>query len=173
MEDVDYKAKRGLQKQLFLMLGENTYIKDKRDIILTGLTGVGKSYLASALLHKACQSGYKALFIRVPRLFRELAVAKADGSYNKYISKLSKFDVLVLDDWGIAPLNLDEARDFFEIVEERHKNKSTIYTSQIPLKNWFDIIGDSTIADAVMDRVINNSHVIKLEGDSMRKNKES
>jgi len=172
MEDVNYQAKRGLSKQQFLMFAENTYIKEKKDIIFTGLTGVGKSYLASALLHKSCQSGYKALFLRVPKLFRELAIAKADGSYNKYITRLSKFDVLVLDDWGISSLNLEEARDFFEIVEERHKNKSTIYTSQVPIKNWFDIIGDSTIADAVMDRVINNSYIIKLEGESMRKKKQ-
>lgn len=169
LEDVDYKADRGLNKQVFLRLGENTYIKEHKDIIISGLTGTGKSYLASALVHKACLVGLKAHFIRVPKLFRELAVAKLDGSYNQYLNRLAKFEVVVFDDWGLAPMTLEEARDFFEIIEERHKKKSTIITSQVPLKNWFEIIGDSTIADAIMDRLVNNSYKIELSGSTMRK----
>lgn len=172
MEDVNYSAKRNLSKSTFLKLGENQYIQNKKDIIFTGSTGSGKSWLAQALGHSACEKGHTSKFQRVTKLFTEIQTAKADGSYGKYMEKMAKYDVLILDDWGIAPFCLEEARDMFELIEERHKSGSTIFTSQVPIKNWFEIIGEPTIADAIMDRLINNSYVIELESqDSLRKSK--
>lgn len=174
MENVDYKVKRNLSKSMFVRLGENTYIHEKKDIIFTGSTGSGKSWLAQALGHSACEKGFTSKFQRVPKLFNEIQTAKADGSYTKYMEKMAKFDVLILDDWGIAPFSLEEARDMFELIEERHKTKSTILTSQVPLKSWFEVIGEATIADAIMDRLTNNSYEIELlSKDSLRKSEKN
>lgn len=170
MEDVNYKARRNLSKQEFIRLGTNAYLKEKKDIIFTGATGAGKSWLAQALGHSACEKGYTSKFQRISKLFTEIQTAKADGSYGKYMERMAKYDLLILDDWGIAPFGLEEARDIFELIEDRHKSKSTIFTSQVPVKNWFEIIGEPTIADAIMDRLINNSYIIDLQSvDSLRK----
>jgi DNA replication protein DnaC len=173
LEDVDYKTPRGLSKASILSLGECRWIDGHQDLLLTGPTGIGKSYLASALAHRACQRGFSAIYYRASRLFQEIAICKADGRYTKLITQIARTDLLVIDDLGIAPLAADEARDLLEIVEDRHKARSMIITSQLPLDKWFSVIGDATIADAVMDRIVNNSHVIDLDGDSMRKIKSS
>lgn len=170
MENVDYKAKRNLSKTVFLKLGQCDFVKEKRDVILTGSTGSGKSWLAQALAHAACERGFSVKFQRVTKLLNEMITAKVSGSYGKYLDKISKYDVLILDDWGIAPFSIEEAREVVEIIEERHKSKSTIITSQVPIKKWFEVIGDATIADAIMDRIANNAYLIELEGkDSLRK----
>ncbi|MDD1422377.1 IS21-like element helper ATPase IstB [Dolichospermum sp. ST_sed1] len=170
LENVDYKSKRNLSKSSFIKLGQCQFIKEKKDVIFTGATGSGKSWLAQALGHAACEHGFNSKFQRMTKLFNELSAAKATGTYSKFLDKLAKYDVLILDDWGIAPFTIEEARDVFEIIEDRHKTKSTIITSQIPLAKWFEVIGDATIADAIMDRLVNNAYIIDLEGkDSLRK----
>ncbi|MDC1174553.1 ATP-binding protein, partial [Bacteriovoracaceae bacterium] len=143
----------------------------RHNILLTGLTGVGKSYIACALGHKACLEGYRSLYVRVSRLLSDLAIARGDGRYEKIMKTLSKVDLLVLDDWGLNKLNEQERRDFLEIMEDRYDLRSTIITSQIPVGKWHGLIGDSTIADAILDRLIHNSYRIELKGESMRKNK--
>lgn len=169
IEDIDFKTQRGLARSLVLQLGNCDWIKQHQDIIITGPTGIGKTYLACALTHRACQHGLSATFFRLPRMFSEISLARADGSYPRLMSRLSKTDVIVLDDFGVSVLNPAEARDFLEIIEDRHKTKSTIITSQLPLEKWFEAIGDSTIADSIMDRIVNNAHKIDLKGPSMRK----
>lgn len=170
IEDVDYKHKRNLNRAQFLELGKCRWIKDKKNIIFTGPAGVGKSYLACALGNKACLEGYKVQYIRVPRFLTELTIAKGDGSYLKMMRAIGKVDVLILDDWGISKLTDEQRKEFLEVMEDRYELKSTIITSQIPVKNWHDIIGDSTIADAILDRIVHNSYRIELDGDSLRKN---
>jgi DNA replication protein DnaC len=170
IEDLNFKSQReGITKSQILSFANCDWIKHHQDIIMIGPTGIGKSYIACALAHKACQYGFSAKYIRAPRLFQELLICKGDGSYAKFMDRLSKIDLLILDDWGIAPLTHQESRDLLEIVEDRHKTRSLIITSQIPLENWFEIIGDKTIADAVMDRIVNNSHKIIMRGPTMRK----
>lgn len=171
IEDVEFSDARGFTKAQIMQISGCDWIRNKQDLILTGPTGVGKSYMASAIVHKACQVGYSASFVRFPRLLQDIAIAKADGSYTKAMQKISKVDVLVLDDWGIGKLGEEESKEFLEVIEERHKTRSTIFTSQVPLEKWFEIIGDTTIADAIMDRLVNNSHKIQLVGKSMRRKK--
>lgn len=171
VEDVEFSDSRGFTKAQIMQIAGCEWVKNHQDMVLTGPTGVGKSYIASALVHKACQVGFTASFMRFPRLLQDIAIAKADGSYSKTMQKISKVDVLVLDDWGIGKLSDDEAKEFLEVIEERHKTRSTILTSQVPLEKWFEIIGDTTIADAIMDRLVNNSHKIQLIGKSMRRKK--
>lgn len=170
MEDVDYKHKRNLNRTQFLELGKCKWVKDKKNIIFTGPAGVGKSYLACALGNKICLEGYKVQYIRVPRFLTELTIAKGDGSYLKMMRGMAKVDVLILDDWGISKLNDEQRKEFLEVIEDRYELKSTIITSQIPVKSWHEIIGDSTIADAILDRIVHNSYRIELDGDSLRKN---
>ncbi len=171
IEDVEFSDARGFTKAQIMQIASCDWIKNHQDLILTGPTGVGKSYMASAIVHKACQAGFSASFMRFPRLLQDIAIAKADGSYTKAMQKISKVDVLVLDDWGIGKLGEEESKEFLEVIEERHKTRSTIFTSQVPLEKWFEIIGDTTIADAIMDRLVNNSHKIQLIGKSMRRKK--
>ncbi len=169
MEDVDFKYNRNLNRSQFLELGKCRWIKEHKNIIFTGPSGVGKSYLACALGNKACLEGYKVQYIRVPRFLTELMIGKGDGSYLKMMKGLSRIDVLILDDWGIAKLTDEQRKEFLEVMEDRYELKSTIITSQIPVKNWHDVIGDSTIADAILDRIVHNSYRIELDGESMRK----
>ena len=169
LEDIDYQANRGLDKTLLLKLSDCQWVKKSINILITGPTGVGKSWVACALAQKACREGYSAYYHRLTRLLQELPLARGDGSYAKLLAHLAKTDVLVLDDWGLVKLNAEQRRDLLEILEDRHGSRATIITSQLPLDKWHDIIGDATLADAIMDRLVHNAYKINLTGESMRK----
>jgi DNA replication protein DnaC len=171
VEDLDYRNKRGLDKSVILSLAAGEWIRQAHNIIITGPTGVGKTYLVCALANSACRQGFSALYVRAPRLFHDISLSKADGSYPKLMNKLVKTKVLAIDDLGLAPLTDPERRDLLEIIEERYDLASTIVASQLPVDLWHDTIGDPTIADAILDRLIHNAHKIELDGDSMRKKK--
>src|SRR4051794_245395 len=169
IEDIDFAPKRDLDRAAVRQLGTCTWIASHANVIITGATGTGKSYLACALAQQACRSGYRVAYRRMPRLIEELTLAHADGTYTRLLGRLAKVDVLVLDDWGIAPLRDQERRDMLEIVEDRHGARATIITSQLPVENWHDYVGDPTIADALLDRVVHTAHRIKLKGPTRRK----
>lgn len=169
VEDIDFRYPRGLDKSLILSLNGSEWIQAHRNVLISGPTGVGKSFLACALAHKACREGYTALYWRVPRLFHELTIAKGDGRYSKMLKTLAKKDLLVLDDWGLAPLTEEQRRDLLEMVEDRYDRRSTLMASQLPLEHWHKVIGDPTLADAILDRLIHNAYKINLKGPSMRK----
>lgn len=171
MEDLDMSPKRALDRSLIRTLCTGRWIVDHQNILITGMTGVGKSHLACALGQLACRLGYKVLYKRVPRLFEELTLAHADGSYVRLLTRLAKVDVLILDDWGLAPMSEQQRRDVLEILEDRHGARSTIVTSQVPVENWHDYIAHPTIADAVLDRLVHNAHRIQMKGPSRRKEK--
>lgn len=172
-EQIDYEKKRGLNKSLMLELTTLKWIVNRQNIILTGPTGAGKSFIAQALGHQACLKSFTSHYIRLSKLLSELFVARADGSYNKLLAKLAKIDVLILDDWGLAKLKEQEAQDLLDVIEERSEIKSTIITSQLPIKNWHEFIGNETLADAILDRIVHNAYKIDLKGtDSLRKQKE-
>jgi DNA replication protein DnaC len=169
IEDIDYAPKRELDRALLRQLGTSAWIGSHANVIVTGATGTGKSYVACALAQQACRSGFRALYRRVPRLLEELALAHADGTYTRLLGRLAKVDVLVLDDWGLAPLREQERRDMLEIFDDRHGTRSAILTSQLPVEKWHDYVADPTIADALLDRVVHNAHRVKLKGPSRRK----
>jgi DNA replication protein DnaC len=169
LEDIDYRHSRGLDKVLMRRLASCAWLKKKQNIIVTGPTGAGKTYVACALADKACREGHAAIYRRMPRLLQELLVARADGSYTKLLARIAKMDLLVVDDWGISPMHEQERRDILEVFEDRHGNRSTILVSQLPVDKWHAYIGDPTIADAILDRLVHNAHQIKLSGGSMRK----
>lgn len=171
IEDIDYAAKRELDRSLVRQLGTCAWIGVHANVIITGATGTGKSYIACALAQQACRTGYRALYRRVPRLLEELALAHADGTYTRLLGRLAKVDVLILDDWGLAPMNDQQRRDVLEVLEDRHGARSTVVTSQLPVENWHDYIAHPTIADAVLDRLVHNAHKIKMKGPSRRKEK--
>lgn len=171
LEDVDCSPKREIERALIRQLGSGRWIADHVNVLISGATGVGKTYLACALAQLACRNGFRALYRRVPRLFEELALAHADGTYMRLLQRLAKVDVLVLDDWGLAPLTDQQRRDILEIVEDRYGSRCTVITSQLPVEKWHDHLGDPTIADAVLDRVVHHAHRIKLKGPSGRKTK--
>jgi DNA replication protein DnaC len=169
-EEMDFSAKRNLDKNQLLRLSSCDWITKKQNIICTGFTGSGKSWIASALGHLGCQQGYKVLYKNCIKLFDELKIAKADGSYIKEISKIEKMDLLILDDFGLKPLDNNQRLMLLEIFEDRHGRKSTIIISQLPVSQWHDAIGDATIADSILDRIVHSSHRIELKGEiSMRK----
>lgn len=169
IEDIDWRARRGLDKRQVLTLASCQWITDHLNVLITGKAGVGKTFLACALAQKACREGYTALYLRVPRLFRDLAIARGDGSYEKLLKSYARTDVLVLDDWGLAQIGAQERRDLLEILEDRYGLRSTVVTSQLPLKSWYDSIGDSTLADGILDRLIHGAYEISMEGESMRR----
>lgn len=170
VEDIDYQTPRGLDRALLRSLAaESEWVKQHLNIFLTGATGVGKSWLATALAHKACRDGYTVYYARAAQLFRELALAHADGSFTRLLRRLSQTDVLVIDDWAMAPLNEVERRDFLEICDDRYQARSLILTSQVPVANWHAQIGDPTAADSILDRLVHHAHRIELKGESMRK----
>jgi DNA replication protein DnaC len=169
VEDIDYRTPRAMDKSVFLKLAAGDWIFQAHNVIITGPTGVGKTYIACALANRACRMGYSAFYIRLPRLFQDLAIAKADGSYSKIMKKLAKTKVLILDDLGLAPMNAQERRDLLEVIEDRQGLASTIVAAQLPIEEWHANIRDPTIADAILDRLIHNAYKINLKGESMRK----
>jgi len=169
VEDLDFRTPRGLDKALILSLAACAWIVKGLNLLITGPTGVGKSYLACAMGHKACLEGHSVLYLRLPRLFETLRLAKADGSYGKLMIAYAKTNLLILDDWGLTPLSDPQRRDLLELLEDRHGLKSTIVTSQLPVDHWHDYLGDPTLADAILDRLVHNAYKINLKGDSMRK----
>jgi len=171
VEDIDYRQPRGLDKSLILDLAGCQWIKRHLNIMITGPTGVGKTWIACALAQKACREGHRALYLRLPKLLQELPIAKGDGTYIKLLNRLAKIDVLIIDDWGLSKLLAEQRRDLLEILEDRYDSRSTIVTSQLPVDKWHDIIGDPTLADAILDRLVHNAYKINLRGESMRKRK--
>jgi DNA replication protein DnaC len=169
LEDINYRHPRGLDKSLILSLAACRWIEEHHNVLVTGPTGAGKSYIACALAQKACREGYRALYFRLPRLLQDFALARADGRYGKLLASLLKQDLLVIDDWGLAPLDDHGRRDILEIFEDRHNVRSTLVTSQLPVPNWHEMIGDPTLADAILDRLVHNAYKITLKGESMRK----
>jgi len=170
VEDVDYPAKRKLEKSVMRQLATCKWVDAHQNVIITGATGVGKTFIACALAQQACRKGYRAIYRRTSRLFDELRLAHADGTYPRLLARLARVDVLVIDDWGLSPLKDGERRDLLEIMEDRYGLRSTIWTSQLPVDAWHDHIGDPTVADAICDRVVHNAHRIVLKGPSRRKN---
>jgi DNA replication protein DnaC len=168
MEDVNYRHPRGLDKSLFLSLSTCQWIRDHHNILITGPTGVGKSFLACALGHRACMEGFKVLYSRAPRLFHELNVARGDGRYSKLMNQLAKTHLIIIDDWGLTALSHQEQRDLLEILEDRHGIHSTIIAGQPPIEDWHQLIDNPTIADATLDRLVCNAYRLSLQGDSMR-----
>jgi DNA replication protein DnaC len=169
LEDFEASPKRDVDRALLRTLGTCHWVAAHANVVITGATGTGKTFLACALAQQACRIGRRALYRRVPRLLEELALAHADGTYTRVLGRLAKVDVLVLDDWGLAPLREQERRDVLEILEDRHATRSTVVTSQIPVENWHDYLADPTIADAILDRLVHNAHRIRLKGPSRRK----
>ena len=171
IEDIDFRYPRGLDKSIVTKLSSCQWIKKHQNLIITGPTGVGKSYLACAFAQKACREGLSAIYLRISKLFEDLAIAKGDGRYLKLLSVYVKTDLIVLDDYGLARLNQEQRHDLLELFEDRHGLKSTLITSQLPMKKWHEQIGDPTLADAILDRVVHSGHTLKLKGESMRKKK--
>jgi DNA replication protein DnaC len=169
VEDIDYKTPRGIEKSVMMNLISCNWIRNHQNLLISGPTGVGKTFLACALAQKACREGFRTLYLRSPQFFYQIALARADGSYGTLMKRLSKAHLLVLDDLALTPLNDTERRDLLEVTEDRHGSSSTLITSQLPIENWHDHIGDPTIADAILDRLIHNAHRIQLKGGSMRK----
>jgi len=168
MEEVNYADNR-LEKNEILRLADCEFIKRKENIIITGSTGIGKSFLASALGYQACTMGYKVLYQHSTKLFGRMKIAKADGSYLKLLAKIEKQEVLLIDDFGIQPLDAQSRSTLMEIIEDRHGKASTIITSQVPITKWHEIIGEQTIADAILDRIVHDAHRLEMTGESLRK----
>ena len=168
-EDIDLTTPRGLDRTLVTSLVAGDWIERKLNLLIIGPTGVGKSWIACALGHKACRDDRSVLYHRLPRLLEALALARGDGRYGRLLTRLARVQLLILDDWGLAPMTAEQRRDLLEIVDDRHGRASTIVTSQVPVERWHDVIGDPTLADAILDRLIHNAHRLVLKGESMRK----
>jgi DNA replication protein DnaC len=169
VEDLDFKQPRGMDKGQIMALASCRWISDHDNCLIVGPTGAGKSYLVCALGHKACREGHRVLYLRFPRLLEELAVSRVDGKYLKLLSALARFDLLILDDWASMPLVDEQRRALFEILEDRYDRKSTLVASQIPVEKWHEALGNPTLSDAILDRLVHNAHKITLKGESMRK----
>ena len=171
MEDIDYSGRRELDKTHLLDLGSCRWLKEHNNLLVTGGTGVGKTYIACALAQKACREGFTSLYLRLPRLFGDLTIAKGDGRYSKLLMRYSKVDLIILDDWGISPMTGENRRDLLEILDDRYEKKSTLITSQLPVDKWHRYLEDPTLADAILDRVVHNAYRIEMGGESIRKRK--
>jgi DNA replication protein DnaC len=173
MENLDLKSSRGLDRALISSLSSCNWLKRHRNVLVTGPTGAGKTYVACALAQQACKHGYSVFYERATKLFHDLALAKADGRYHRILSSLSKKDLIVIDDFGLAPLTDEQRRDLLEVLEDRYDRKSSMVASQLPLEHWHDVIGEPTIADAILDRLVHNAHKLSFKGakESMRKTK--
>lgn len=170
VENIDYRAERGLSKSVIRGLAQDSaWVKNHEHIFVLGPCGVGKSYVASALAQKACRDGYAVYYTRTAALFRDLHLARADGSLRQMLKRLNRIDVLVVDDWAMTPMSEEERRDFWEIAEDRYQTRSMILTSQLPVSRWHEQIGDPTLADAILDRLVHNAYRIEMRGESMRK----
>jgi len=171
IEDVDYSGKRDLDKAVVRQLASCRWVQEHQAILITGATGTGKTYLACALAQQACRKGFRAIYRRASRLFDELRIARADGTYARLLARIARVDVLVLDDFAISPVKDDERRDLLEILEDRHGTRSTIVSSQLPPSEWHDYLADPTLADAICDRIVHHAHRLVLKGPSRRKEK--
>ena len=170
VEDIDFRTTRGLERQVVRSLtAESAWVGAHQNLFLIGPTGIGKTWLARAFAQKACRDNYTALFLKAVELFRDLATARVDGSHTKVLYGLGRVDLLVVDDWAMAPMTENERRDFLEICDQRYQARSTLLTSQLPVTNWHAQIGDPTIADSILDRLVHNAHRIDLQGESLRK----
>jgi DNA replication protein DnaC len=172
VEDIDYAAKRELDKSVVRQLATCRWVQEHQNVLITGMTGVGKTYVACAIAHQACRSGYRALYRRASRFFQDLAMARADGSYPRLLARLARIDVLVIDDWALSPAVEADRHHLLEVIEDRYANRSTIITSQLPPTKWHEYLGDPTVADAILDRVLHNAHRLVLKGPSRRKEKD-
>jgi DNA replication protein DnaC len=168
VEDLDWRLPRQLDRAQVMSLASCRWIADHLNVLIVGKTGVGKTYLACAFAHKACREGFSALYVRVPTLLRELEIARGDGSYDRLLRRLARADLLALDDWGLVAPNEHGRRDLLEIFEERYGRRSTLVASQVPVKQWHDLIGDPTLADAILDRLVHGAYRLELEGESVR-----
>lgn len=171
IEQIDFNLDRERSKNQILRLADCEFIDKHENVIITGSTGIGKSYIASAIGHQACSLGYKVLYEHTAKLFARLKMSKADGSYLKEVAKIEKQHLLIIDDFGIQPLDQQSRTILMEIIEDRHNNHSTLFTSQVPVSDWHEVIGEQTIADAILDRIIHSAHRLELKGESMRKKK--
>ena len=171
VEDIDFKHPRGLDRQQVLSLGNCGWIQSRHNLLITGPTGIGKSYLACAFLERACRRGYSAAYLRLPRLLQQLAVGRGDGSYDRLLGRLARLDLLAIDDWLLAPLRDGERRDIIEVIEDRSERASTLIASQLPAKEWHAVIGDPNLADSICDRLLHNAHRLELKGPSIRRTK--
>ena len=169
VENIDYAHHRGLDRSLIKSLSTGQWLDDHLNILITGPCGVGKIFIACALSHKACLLGHSAIYTRAPRLFNDIALARGEGRYNQMMKSMARTNVLVIDDWGLSMLNEVERIDLLEVLEDRYNKQCTIVTSQLPLKNWHEVIGNATLADAILDRLVHNAYTIELKGENMRK----
>jgi len=169
IENIDYEADRNLDRNQMMRFAECTYIGKQENILITGSTGIGKSHVATALGHQACTLGYKVYYANMAKLFSKLKMGKADGSYMREISRIERQDLLILDDFGLVPIDNQNRSALMEIIEDRHKKASMIITSQLPVNCWHEVIGEKTIADAILDRIVHDAHRIELKGESLRK----
>jgi len=169
VEDLDYRAPRGLDKALMLQLATCRWVREGLNLIINGPTGVGKTWIACALAQKACREGYTALYLRLPRLFEDLGLAHGDGRFTKLMADFAKTDLIILDDWGLAKFTAEQRRDMLELLDDRHGSRSTVVTSQVPVEHWHEVIGDPTLGDAILDRIVHSAYRINLKGESMRK----
>jgi DNA replication protein DnaC len=171
IEDIDYSHSRGLNKSNILELARGQWVHQHLNLLITGSTGCGKTYIACAMAHKACLIGFTSRYYRLPRLWNELKMAKANGSYSSWLAQLAKVDLLVLDDWGLVSPDEEQRRDLLEILDDRYQQRSTIITSQLPTTHWHEHLNDATLADAILDRLLHNAVRVELKGDSLRKSK--
>ncbi|MCX7120054.1 MAG: IS21-like element helper ATPase IstB [Legionellales bacterium] len=169
LEDVDYQSSRGLSKMVLNRLSQCQWVSRKENVLITGPTGIGKTYLGCAFANQACRQGFSARYVRLPKLLQTIVIAKGDGTYIKMMELLAKTSLLILDDWGVAPMTDCNRRGLLELRDDRYNHSSTVITSQLPVSLWHESIGDATLGDAILDRLVHNAHRIELAGDSMRK----